>query len=73
MQIFQMIPMNKKPDTITDESTELKFCCLKCYQEAQSSYLQVLRSKWTEFKAIENWMLLNKGFRIISLTKIGKL
>ena len=53
--------MDKKPDVITDESTELKFCCLNCYQEAQSSYLQVLRSKWTEFKAIENWMLLNKG------------
>ena len=60
MQIFEVIPMNKKPDAITDESTGLKFCSLKCYQEAESNYLQVLRSKWTEFKAIENWML--RGF-----------
>jgi len=53
--------MNKKPQIITDESTELKFCGIKCYQKAQDEYLQVYRSKWAEFKAIENWILINKG------------
>ena len=56
-----MIPVDKKPDIICDETTELKFCGKFCYQEAQKHYLQVLKSKWTEFKAIENWILINKG------------
>lgn len=53
--------MDKKPPVVIDESTELKFCTVSCYQKAQKDYLQVLRSKWSEFKAIENWILLNKG------------
>jgi len=61
MRIFEVIPMDKKPKVIQDASTELNFCCIECYQSAQQHYLQVYRSKWTEFKAIENWILLNKG------------
>ena len=61
MRIFEVIPMDQKPKVIQDASTELNFCCIECYQSAQQHYLQVYRSKWTEFKAIENWILLNKG------------